>query len=178
MTSPVSAPLPSDEPESHATHERRGKDNTAHSLAERWRAVIDTVREASVRHATSLMNATIVALRPGEVIVGFAPDQGFHRFQATSPAGKQIFEQAFATHFGKPTRLVIDDAAAAQVDNGPSLAEQARRGRAVRERSVEEKVRTHPSILTALRALGGEVEHITLLDPETPAAPAAESAEE
>ncbi len=150
-----------------------GRDNPRRPLQERWRAVVDTVRASSGRHAQSLANGRLLWIREGEVAVAYAPKDGFHKLMV-SGNGRPAIEKAFAEHFGRPTKLVVQDAAAD--DTSPSagltsLAQQDAQERAAYEKSTEGRVRSHPAIRATLKFLGGEIEHIQVYD--QPARPVA-----
>jgi hypothetical protein len=133
------------------------------SLPERWRAAVNTVREASVRFASSLSYGKLVRLSPGEVALAFPREAGFHRATVTGSARAQI-EKALSEHFGRPTRIVEESDAAAAGTPSFSLAEEEAKERADRERSIEANVREHPAVKTALRILGGQLEHVEVLE--------------
>ncbi|HZA50004.1 MAG TPA: hypothetical protein VE549_04635 [Myxococcaceae bacterium] len=136
--------------------------------ADAWRTAVEAVRAASPRHGKSLAFGRLVRLTPGEVVVAFTPDADFHR-SAVSGAGRAIIEGILSEKLGQPTRLVIDSAAASLAPQ--SIAEAEAKERANHERSVEARVRNHPALQSALRILGGEVEHVHVLEHERPAAP-------
>jgi hypothetical protein len=136
---------------------------------------VDTVREVSVRHASSLAFARLIRLVPGQVALAFPRDAGFHRATVTG-AGRALVEKALSGHFGRPTRITEEALEAAQ-DAAPSLAEAQAKDRADRERSLEQDVRHHPAVLATLRILGGEIEHVEVFEKERPG-PAEELPEE
>jgi hypothetical protein len=150
-----------------------GRDNPRRPLQERWRAVVDTVRASSGRHAQSLANGRLLWIREGEVAVAYVPKDGFHKLMV-SGNGRPAIEKAFAEHFGRPTKLVVQDAA--PDDTSPtagliSLAQQDAQERSAYEKSTEGRVRSHPAIRATLKFLGGEIEHIQVYD--QPARPVA-----
>ena len=49
---------------------RSGKDDPTRSQSERWRAALETVREASTRLGASLSHARVLWMRPGDITVG------------------------------------------------------------------------------------------------------------
>jgi hypothetical protein len=143
---------------------------------------VEAVREASGRHAKSLAFGRLVALKDGEVTVAYPPSQGFHKVTVTGN-GKALIEKALTEHFGRPTRLVVQEATEGE-GNAPqgltSLAEQDAQERTEHERSTEGRVRSHPAVRATLKLLGGEIEHIQVYEqPARPvAAPASESSED
>ena len=136
--------------------------------AEIWRAAVEAVRAASPRHGKSLAFGRLVRLAPGEVVIAFTPEADFHR-STVSGTGRATIEQILSSTFGRPTRLIVDSAAANLAPQ--SIAEVEANQRAAHERTVEARVRNHPALQSALRILGGEVEHIQVLEPDRPAPP-------
>ncbi len=141
-----------------------------------WRAAVETVRSASARHAASLAQGRLVALRPGEVVLAYRPESSFHRTTVTGQSGRAAVEKLLGQHFGRPTRIVLDDAAAATAPK--SLAEQDAEARAAHEVSTDQSVRGHPAIRAALRILGGELEHIQVLERQRTGAPGSDVVDE
>jgi hypothetical protein len=138
------------------------------SSAERWRGAVEAVRQASPRHGKSLAFGRLVRLSAEEVAVAFTADADFHR-TTVSGTGKPTVEKALGAHFGRPVRLVVEAAGAEKL--APSIAEEETRERAEHERSIEGRVRQHPAIKAALRILGGELEHVFVVERERPSAP-------
>lgn len=168
---------PEPEPDPVQASMSSGRDNASRSTAERWRAAVESVKAQSPRHGMALANGRLMWLRTGEIGLAFRPQEGFHRLQLTSPAGRATLDKALAEHFGRPVKLVLEDAPS---DGGPkSLAEEDAQSRAAHEKSTEGKVRSHPAVRSVLKFLGGEIEHIQVYEPERPAAaPAAEAPED
>ena len=138
---------------------------------------MDTVAAESPRHAASLKNARLLHLREGEVGIAFRPDAGFHRTTVMGQSGRPVVERLLSTHFGRPTRLVVDEAAGGAA--GPkTLAEIDAEARAEHERATGQSVRNHPAILATLRILGGELEHIQVLEHERTGAPGSDVIDE
>ena len=150
---------------------RPSRDSPTQALAERWRAAVDTVRAASARHGASLAFGRLLWIRPGEVGVAYPAAMGFHRTTVTASAGRSIVERALSEHFGRPTRLVVEQAVDG-VGATLSVAEEDQQNRTAHERSTEGKVRGHPAVRAALKILGGEIEHIQVLEPARPPPPA------
>jgi hypothetical protein len=155
----------------------RGRDDASRPLLERWRAALDTVAAESPRHAASLKRAHLLSLRDGEVGVAFRGDAGFHRTTVTGQSGRAVVERLLSVHFGRPTRVVVDETAGAAA-GGKSLAELDAEARAEHERATGQSVRNHPAILATLRILGGELEHIQVLERERTGAPGSDVIDE
>jgi hypothetical protein len=175
---PDAPPAPEPEPEAAPPPTNHGRDNPGQPAGERWRAAVESVKAASPRHGTALANGRLLWLRAGEIGVGYIPTASFHRTQVAGGTGKALVEKALAEHFGRPTRLVVEDATG-EAATTPSLAEQDSQARTAYQQSTEGKVRSHPAIRAVLKHLGGEIEHIQVLEPERPpASPAVESPDE
>ena len=132
-------------------------------LSERWRAAVDSLKGQSPRYAKSLAFGRLVALRPGEVALAFPPEAAFHRATCFG-SGRPAIEKALGLHFGVPTRLTEE--ALAPGAEPKSLAEEELKDRSDREKGIEAKVRAHPAVRAALRILGGELEHVQVLEQE------------
>jgi hypothetical protein len=162
-------------PESPAA--ARGRDDPTRPLLDRWRAALDTVAGESPRHSASLKQALLLSLREGEVGVAFRADASFHRTTVSGQSGRPVVERLLSVHFGRPTRLVVDETAGAAT-GGKSLAEIDTEARAEHERATGQSVRNHPAILATLRILGGELEHIQVLEHERTGAPGSDVIDE
>ncbi len=139
--------------------------------SELWKAAVAAVRAESPRHGKSLAFGRLLRAAAGEVVIGFLPEADFHR-ATVSGSGRALIEETFARVFGAPTRLVIDQHGAATAP--PSLAEEEAKEKEAHEKSVDARVRRHPALQAALRMLGGEIEHIQMLERERPSALAGE----
>lgn len=153
------------------------RDDLSLSLADRWRQAVEVVRRASPRQGASLAFSRLLWIRPGEVAIAFQPAHGFHKATVVTASSKAAIEQCFAQHFGRPTVLKIETlpstegaANVAVALPGPSIAEQEQEVRRRRDQETEATVRTHPAVRAALKLLGGEIEHIQVLEPEPPPA--------
>jgi DNA polymerase III subunit tau-like protein len=155
----------------------RGRDDPSRALLERWRAALDTVATESPRHSASLKQARLLSIREGEVVIAFRGDAGFHRTTVTGQSGRPVVERLLSVHFGRPTRLVLDEAAGAAA-GGKTIAELDAEARAEHERATGQSVRNHPAILATLRILGGELEHIQVLEHERTGAPGSDVIDE
>jgi hypothetical protein len=154
------------------------RDDLTKSLAERWRVVVDNVRNVAPRHGASLAFARLLWIRQGEIAVGFTPAHGFHKTTVLSAVGKAAIEKCFLEHFGRPTVLKVEalpEASAASSEGsggpapalaGPSIAEQEQADRRRHEQETEAIVRNHPAVRATLKLLGGEIEHVQVLEPE------------
>jgi len=116
------------------------------------------------------MHGRLLELAPGSVTVGFTRAAGFHRTAVSNATGREVIERALTEHFGQPTRLIVDESTERADAAGPSLAESSAQAREAHQRSTGDMVRNHPAVRAALSLLGGEVEHIQVLQPEQPPA--------
>ncbi|MFB1482997.1 DNA polymerase III subunit gamma/tau [Corallococcus sp. RDP092CA] len=150
------------------------RDNPHRPLPERWRAAVETVKSASVRHGTALANGRLQSMRAGEIVLGYPPSAAFHKAAVVAPAGKATVDAALASHFGRAVKLTITDVPQTQDvlpgGMGLSLSEQDSQSRATHEKSTEGKVRSHAAVRAILKMLGGEIEHIQVYEPERPPA--------
>lgn len=112
------------------------------------------------------MHGRLLELAPGTVTVGFTKAAGFHRTAVSNATGREVIERALSDHFGQPTRLVVDERTERADAAGPSLAESSAQAREAHQRSTGDMVRSHPAVRAALALLGGEVEHIQVLQPD------------
>lgn len=141
---------------------------------DQWRGLVDIVRTESPRHGKSLAFGRVLRAAAGEVVVAFTPEADFHR-ATVSGAGRNLIEEILTRSFGTPTRLVIDAHGAANAP--PSLAEEEAKEREAHEKSVEARVRRHPSLERAMRLLGGEIEHIQIVERDRTVLPAGDGSD-
>jgi hypothetical protein len=175
---PDASPASEPEPEPEPPPTSNGRDNPGLSAGERWRAAVESVKAASPRHGTALANGRLLWLRAGEVGVGYIATAAFHRTQVSGGTGKALVEKVLSEHFGRLTRLLVEEATG-EAASTLSIAEQEAQARDAHQQSTEGKVRSHPAIRAVLKILGGEIEHIQVLEPERPAAgPVVESPDE
>jgi hypothetical protein len=140
---------------------------------------VESIRAVSPRHGASLAHGRLLWLRPGEVGLAYAPAAAFHRGMVTGNTGRPMVEKLLSEHFGRPMRLLVEEATGEAAAATLSLAEQEAQARAAHTQSTEGKVRSHPAVRAVLKHLGGEIEHIQVLEPERPpASPAVEAPEE
>lgn len=99
--------------------------------------------------------------------LAFADNAAFHRATVLGMS-RPLIEKALGEHFGRPVKLADAPLSAAP---GLSLAEEEAQGRVERETSIDARVRAHPAVRTALRMLGGELEHVRVLEAEAEAPP-------
>lgn len=144
---------------------------------ERWRAVVDQVRAASSRHGIALSFGRVAKLAPGEVTLYFPPAAAFHRTVVFAQSGKATIEKLLAAALLRPTRLLSTEVPPAGTE-AASIGETEARQRVQREKDADEGIRGHPSVRAVLRVLGGEIEHVQVLDQERPPARPVESTEE
>ncbi|MBN8228303.1 DNA polymerase III subunit gamma/tau [Corallococcus macrosporus] len=171
---PVEPEPPEPEPPPAMAPVATSRDNPNRPLPERWRAAVETVKSASVRHGTALANGRLQSMKAGEIVLGYPPSAAFHKAAVTAPAGKAAVDAALASHFGRAVKLTITDVPQVQDmlpgGMGQSLSEQDTQSRATHEKTTEGKVRSHASVRAILKMLGGEIEHIQVYEPERPPA--------
>ena len=144
------------------------RDDATRSLLDRWRAVIDTVKFESPRHAASLSHAHLLWIRPGQVGVWYRPEAGFHRTSVSAASGKASVDKLLSLHFGVTTRLVIEGKAEDRAaPAGSTVAQLDAQNKADREKTADNSVRAHPALRAIFRHLGGELEHVSFVEPDT-----------
>lgn len=157
------------------------RDDLSLSLTDRWRQAVEVVRRVAPRQGASLAYSRLLWIRPGEVAIAFQVAHGFHKATVVTASSKATIEKCFSQHFGRPTVLKVETApapapgtasangvAGANALPGPSIAEQEQEVRRRRDQETEATVRTHPAVRAALKLLGGEIEHIQMLEPAPP----------
>lgn len=140
-----------------------------------WALAVSSVRSASPRVGTSLAFGRLLSFAPPELTLAFARQHAFHR-GVVAGSGRAQVEQLLAAHLGVPVRLRIEEATAA-TQAAPSPAEREAQQKDARRREIEARVRSHTSVESALRLLGGQIEQIHVLDPER-TEPSADTADE
>ncbi len=129
-----------------------------------WALAVSSVRSASPRVGTSLGFGRLLCFAPPELTLAFSRQHAFHR-GIVAGSGRAQVEQLLATYLGAPVRLRIEEATAAtQAPISP--AEREAQQKDARRREIETRVRSHTSVESALRLLGGEIEQIHVLDSE------------
>ena len=123
------------------------------------------------RLGTSLAFGRLVALKSAEVVLAFPKDAAFHRGTVTG-TGKNALEGALGELFGRRMQVSVDDNALPPATASPAEREAQRREE--RRKSLEEKIRQHPSVQASLRILGGQIEQVQVMEAER-RVPAADS---
>lgn len=145
--------------------------------AARWKAAVEHVRAGSSRHGISLAFGRLAKIAPGEVTLYYPPEGAFHRTVVSSQSGKALVEKLLAEVFQQPTRVLLTETAPAGTEVS-SIGETEVRERVQREKAVDAGIRSHPSVRAVLRMLGGEIEHVQVLEQERPAPRPVETADE
>lgn len=128
-----------------------------------WRRAVDAVRTASPRFGKSLSFGRLVSSEPGLLKIAFPPEAGFHRATIFGTAKAEI-EKQISLAIGAATRLQEDSSNAALAAAPKSIAEQELTDRTARERSIDARVRVHPAVQAVMKHLGGQIEHVQVLD--------------
>lgn len=121
------------------------------------------MKASAPRLGTSLAYGRLVSFKEGEIALAFPMDAAFHR-ATVSGSGRTQIEAVLAVRLGGPTRLRIADPLATAEAPSPSPAEHDALKKASREKEIEARVRAHPAVAGVLRALGGQIENIQVLD--------------
>jgi hypothetical protein len=130
---------------------------------QKWARAVEALRQLSPRHGKSLSHARFLGASPDGVLVSFPADAAFHRAQIVGMS-RSMVEAELTKVFGRPTKL-MEDTLGAGLTAPQSIAEVEQVSRTSREHAIESKVKQHPAILNILRHLGGQVEHISYLEP-------------
>jgi hypothetical protein len=123
--------------------------------------VVEEIRAGAPRLGASLAFGRLVELSSKEVVLFFPKEAAFHRSTVDGGARAQI-EKLASTQLGRPIQMRIVDSATGGI--APlSPAEEDAQEDAQRTKQVETLVRAHPAVKTALQVLGGEIEHIEIV---------------
>jgi DNA polymerase-3 subunit gamma/tau len=137
---------------------------TSTGITEAWRQAVDAVERVEPRVATALKEAALLSLAAGEVVLQVAPGL----VAATLERRRGDIEAVFASHFGRPTRLVVKagpvqpapGAPAAAAPAAPSLAQAEAAEKQARSARVRETAKTHPNIREAAKILDGGIDDV------------------
>ncbi len=133
-----------------------------------WRDAVEAVKAVSGRHGTSLGHARLLGIEPRGMRLAFGKEAAFHRATVTGN-GKAQIEKTLTELFQRPMQLFVEESDQAYASAAPSVAEVDAKGKAEREKSAESRIRTHPAVRATLKLLGGEIEHIQVLEEPRPA---------
>jgi len=127
----------------------------------------------------SLAHGRLLDFKAGELTIGFTPEAGFHR-STVSGNGKAVIEKTLSDLFRQPVRISVAQAPAGSASVAPTLsvAEEEANARVTREKTAEHKLRSHPAVRAALQILGGQIEHIQVLDKDPVVREATDAPEE
>lgn len=131
--------------------------------ASRWKAAVDAVRTAFPRHGKSLSFARLISVSGGEVRLSFGSANSFHRATVLGNARADV-EKTIAQILGGPHRLVEETSQEAWTNAPRSIAELEADDRMMRERSIDGRARDSDAVKSILKYLGGNVEHVQVLD--------------
>ncbi|MFT3838829.1 MAG: hypothetical protein QM723_17750 [Myxococcaceae bacterium] len=171
----VPAPMPSaPEPvslENEVPVEAAGAVVTNH---DRFKRAVEALRQENPRLGKSFSHARFVTVDGATLKVAFPSDAGFHRATVFG-SGRDAIEALLSKIFGRTTKLHEDTSTAALQEAPKSIAENEASARAAREQRIEAAVRTHPSVVNVMKILGGQLELVHVLEPETRAADEADT---
>jgi len=100
------------------------------------------------------------------VVLSFSKEAAFHKSTVAGVARPQI-EKLASERLGRPVRIRLVDAAATGRPAPLSPAEEEAKEKADRDKRVADMVRAHPAVSAALEILGGEIEHIEIVQPKS-----------
>lgn len=124
--------------------------------------MVEEIRAGAPRLGASLAFGRLVELASKEVVLFFPKEAAFHRSAVDGGARAQI-EKLASAHLGRPIQIRIVDSAAAGGIAPLSLAEEEAKQGLERTQQVEALVRADPAVKAALQVLGGEIEHIEIV---------------
>jgi DNA polymerase-3 subunit gamma/tau len=158
--SPTRAATPTSTPTPPATPTPGAED----ARTDAWRSAVDAVEKVEPRAAPALKEALLLGLSDGEVAIQL-PDG---MFATTVEKRRAEIEAVFASHFGRPTRLVVktgpaearDPVAAPAGAPAPSLAQVEAAEKTARSARVRETAKTHPNIREAAKILDGGIKDV------------------
>jgi DNA polymerase-3 subunit gamma/tau len=144
------------------------QDDASAPAAERWRAAVAAVEQASSALANALKQAVLVSLTEGEIALRMPTAMTLSSVERR----RAEVEGLFAKFFGRPTRLALALGAPAQPGAGAeaapevpqSLAATEQAERAARAARVKAAAAAHPAIQGAARILEGEILKIDVIN--------------
>lgn len=137
-------------------------DDPTLGLHERWRRALEGLKASGNSMVYNVLaEGRLAWLRRGEVALGYASSNAFHRASLETGEFRGAAEAFLSEWFSTPTRLRVQDASE---DAPASVADENREQRAQREKRLEQEAREHPAVLAALSVLGGEIEDIRVLE--------------
>lgn len=129
-----------------------------------WSAAVEAVKLKSARQGASLAFGRLALLTEQLAVLVFPLAAGFHRVTVVGTA-KSSIERLLTEHFGRPFRLRIEEKTDGILLSPFSPAERDATHKAAHEKTTEDAVRNHESVISTLRILGGEIEDIRMLQP-------------
>jgi DNA polymerase-3 subunit gamma/tau len=125
----------------------------------RWRKALEAVKTQRPLLAMHLSEGRLLSLKPGEVALGYTPDQIFHRKQVDVAEAQDLL----SGWFGAPLVLRVQDASPGAPT---SVAEDKRREWDERARRLTAAAEASPEVQLVKEILGGEIEEIRVLGEE------------
>lgn len=141
---------------------------------DRFKRAVEALRQENPRLGKSFSHARFVTVDGATLKVAFPADAGFHRATVFG-SGRDAIEALLSKIFGRTTKLHEDTSTAALQEAPKSIAENEASARAAREQRIEAAVRTHPSVVNVMKILGGQLELVHVLEPESPRGSAEEA---
>jgi hypothetical protein len=158
--------LPGEEPKPAAVAAKVAPSAASLSIAAgatRWKNAVDAVRTAFPRHGKSLSFARLISISPGEVRVSFGSANSFHRATVLGSARLDV-EKILTQVLGSPHKLAEELSQEAWTNAPRSIAELEADDRMMRERNIDGRARDSDAVKSILKYLGGNVEHVQVLD--------------
>ncbi|HEY4157252.1 MAG TPA: DNA polymerase III subunit gamma/tau [Polyangiaceae bacterium] len=152
-TSPPSAPAPHSRPLASA-----GRGNR--SDAEVFRAILERVSEKRPELGAFLAHAAVLAMEPGEIVVGWEPGSVFGK-DASGPAETELLASAASAELGAPTRI-RHELDSPRVQKVKTLAAIDTEARDQKTREALTQARKHHRVTDAVEVLGARVRELKL----------------
>ncbi|HEY6101481.1 MAG TPA: DNA polymerase III subunit gamma/tau, partial [Anaeromyxobacter sp.] len=159
-STPTRTSTPTSTPTSTSTSTSKPNPTAA---TEAWRAAVEAVEKVEPRVAPALKEAALLSLAEGEIEIQLPAGI----LAATLERRRGDIEAVFASHFGRPTRLLVktgaaqpDASAAPARAPAPSLAQAEAAEKTERSARVRETAKTHPNIREAAKILEGGIKDV------------------
>jgi DNA polymerase-3 subunit gamma/tau len=133
-----------------------------------WRSAVEAVEKVEPRVAPALKEAALLSMTEGEIAIQLPAGV----FGTTVERRRPEIEAVFASHFGRPTRLVVrtgptEPAAGAEAAPvaepaaaAPSIAQAEAAEKVARSARVREAAKAHPNIREAAKILEGGIKDV------------------
>jgi hypothetical protein len=130
---------------------------------ERWRRVVDQIRARDPKLGAFLDHAEVLEMSAEKIELGFARDSLFYAEVTSKATHREIVEAAYSVFAARP---LVEFQTQTNVDQAPPSTETVfardKEARALKQREDDERARSHPVVLDAVRVLGARIKNIEL----------------